>query len=131
MTWQAVLGTEGEMGVNESRDGRALGKRSQRFAIGLPLRYRQKGTVEWLEGTTVNISASGLLFRCASVVEPKTAVEVALVLPVAIPGETAAEIVCQGTVIRNATLANGSKPPLVAATFQHYRIARERHKVKG
>jgi hypothetical protein len=76
----------------------------------------------------VNISASGVLFRCGSIAEPKTAVELALALPVAIPGEAAAEIVCQGMVIRNASLTKGSNPGCLAATFKHYRIAREARK---
>jgi hypothetical protein len=119
------------MAVNGWKDASTLSKRAQRFSIELPLRYRQKGTKEWLEGTTVNISASGVLFRCASAVEPKTAVELALALPVAIPGETAAEIVCHGMVVRNASVIDGPNPVLVAAIFQHYRIAREGHKSSG
>jgi hypothetical protein len=99
-----------------------LAKRSRRFDIELSLRYREKGAVNWLDGKSVNISTSGVLFRSGSFLPPETALEIALTLPVAIPGERAAEILCQGRVIRNVN--EGPSSPALAAAFQHYRIAR-------
>jgi hypothetical protein len=126
--WKRVLGTEGEMAGDKAKVGTKLAKRAHRFAIELPLRYREKGTTEWLEGITMNISASGVLFRCAAGMEPRTALDLALVLPVTIPGEAGAEIVCHGMVVRNALANDGAEAAVLAATVQHYRIAREKRK---
>jgi hypothetical protein len=112
------------MADERAKAGTGLAKRAQRFAIELPLRYREKGAADWLEGITVNISASGVLFRSGAVVQPATALEIALVLPVAIPGEAPAEIVCQGTVIRRTSAGDGLDSAALAAAFQHYRIAK-------
>jgi hypothetical protein len=114
------------MACEEAKAGRTLSKRAQRFAIELPLRFREKGTTGWLEGASLNISASGILFRSGSAVVPNTAIDLALVLPVTSAGEPAAEIVCHGIVVRNANDAGDG--PVLAATFQRYRIAREGRK---
>jgi hypothetical protein len=49
--------------------------RSQRFLIQAALRYRERGETAWNEGTVVNISRSGLLFRTARELQVKTVLE--------------------------------------------------------
>jgi len=54
--------------------------RAERFAIHLPVRYREPHSPGWFEGETENISGSGVLFRTESVLRPKTTVEIRLTL---------------------------------------------------
>src|SRR5580692_2608246 len=44
--------------------------RAQRFNLHLPLRYRKVGDQGWRQGTTSNISRSGLLFNAEEVLQP-------------------------------------------------------------
>lgn len=97
-------------------------QRAQRFAVEIPIRYREKGSVGWQEGTTVNISASGILFRSKRFWRPRTVLDVALTLPVAISGESPAEIGCQGSIVRKATASGNSKTLLLAVSIARYRF---------
>lgn len=97
-------------------------QRAQRFAVEIPIRYREKGNTDWQEGTTVNISASGILFRSKQSWRPQTVLDVALTLPVAISGESPAEIGCQGHVVRKATASGNSKTLLLAVSIARYRF---------
>jgi hypothetical protein len=115
-----------EMTAQAAKEGKKFAKRAQRFAMELPMRYRRKGTNAWYESTTVNVSASGVLFQAGLVLPPETAIDIALVLPVTIPGEAGAEIVCHGTVIRSVAAAKGtSRVAALAAAFQNYRFSRD------
>ena len=113
-----------EMAGDGGKGGRKLARRAQRFAVELSMRYREKGSTEWLEGTTLNISASGVLFQSETMLQPRTAIAVALLLPVVIPGEARAEIVCQGRVTRNVPAKSCGGSHALAAAFQYYRISK-------
>lgn len=58
------------------------------------------GSELWIEGTTENVSASGLLLRASSNVEVGTTVELKLEMPREITGGTDAQVLCLGTVVR-------------------------------
>ena len=61
--------------------------RAQRFNLHLPLKYRQLGEQDWREGTTENISRSGMLFEAEEVIcSPTCKLEINLVLPPEIAG---------------------------------------------
>jgi hypothetical protein len=66
----------------------------------VPVLFRVKGTQDWSEGTTENVSKSGLLFRSPSSFEPQTKLELKLQMPKELTGDTPAEVVCQATVRR-------------------------------
>lgn len=110
---------------HRTKNKRGLIKRAQRFAIELPMKYREKGDKDWCEGTTVNISASGVLFRAVRVLDPQSDVEIALTLPVAISGEAPGEIGCHGTVVRKIFGARSRKQPLLAASIVRYRFVHQ------
>jgi len=74
----------------------------------------------------MNVSMSGVLFRAPQALQPQSAVEVALTLPVAIAGEVPAEIGCRGTIIRNVPVKGSDKLPLVAASILRYRFVHRR-----
>ncbi len=99
-----------------------LKPRAQRFPIETPLRYRESGRAEWNEGTTINISSSGVLFRCAAVLEPKTMLEMQIVFPSEITGGVPANVVCVGPVIRSVPVSSPDSLPSQAAAIVHYRF---------
>ena len=96
--------------------------RAARFNLRIPIRYRASGEVDWGEGTTENISRSGVLFRAKHLLEVGTAVDMSFVLPVEMGGKARAEVSCRGRIVR--TQANAGARPGVAATIASYHFGR-------
>src|SRR4029434_2806058 len=67
--------------------------RAQRFPLTLPIRCRRAGEEGWLEGVTINISSSGVLFRTIKPLDVDTKVEMSIVLgeSPARPGELSSD----------------------------------------
>lgn len=110
------------MADHRAKNKTGFAKRAQRFVIELPMRYRLKGDAGWSEGTTVNISTSGVLFQASRVLEPQSEIDIALTLPVAISGEAPAEIGCRGMVVRKVSAKGHGKRSLLAASIVRYRF---------
>jgi hypothetical protein len=98
--------------------------RAKRFAIQIPVRYRKPRTSTWLEGTTKNISYSGVLFRAECLLEPKTSVELRFDLPAAILGEAPGKIFGKGVVVRVERSPIAGIPPALAVSVSGYRMTR-------
>jgi len=96
--------------------------RAQRFQLHLPLRYRRLGEENWHEGTTENISRSGLLFEAEELLQPSAQLEINLVLPAEIAGLSATEVVCRGEVVRNIQPKGDAVSPALAAKILQYRF---------
>ncbi len=94
--------------------------RATRFALHLPLKYRPVGESGWREGTTENISRTGMLFQAQETLEPSAQLEINLVLPAEIAGLTEAEVVCRGEVVR--TVESGKVSSTLAAKILQYRF---------
>jgi PAS domain S-box-containing protein len=94
--------------------------RAQRFQLHLPLRYRRLGETIWHEGTTENISRSGLLFQADEVLQPSSQLEINLVLPAEIAGLSATEVVCRGEVVRTIEPKGNTLSPALAARILQY-----------
>jgi PAS domain S-box-containing protein len=94
--------------------------RAQRFQLRLPLRYRRLGENDWHDGTTENISRSGMLFKTEEVVQPNSQLEINLVLPAEIAGLTATEVVCRGEVVRSVEPYGETLSPALAARILQY-----------
>ena len=95
--------------------------RARRFNLHLPLRYRLLGEQRWLQGTTENISRSGLLFQAEEILQPNAQLEINLVLPAEIAGLAATEVVCRGEVVRAiGTPGKGVSPALAAKILQYH-----------
>src|SRR5579862_1228757 len=94
--------------------------RAQRFQLHLPLRYRRLGETTWHEGTTENISRSGLLFQADEVLQPSSQLEINLVLPAEIAGLSATEVVCRGEVVRTVEPHGTTLSPALAARILQY-----------
>lgn len=95
--------------------------RARRFNLHLPLRYRLVGDQRWLQGTTENISRSGLLFQAEEILQPNAQLEINLVLPAEIAGLAATEVVCRGEVVRSiGSPGTGISPSLAAKILQYH-----------
>ena len=96
--------------------------RARRFNLHLPLRYRLIGEQQWHDGTTENISRSGLLFHAQEVLQPSAQVEINLILPAEIAGPAPTEVVCRGEVVRSVQGVGVEVLPALAAKILQYRF---------
>jgi hypothetical protein len=96
--------------------------RAIRFKLQLPVRYRPVGRSEWQEGTTENISHTGLLFRTAEIVDVNTPIEMRVVLPVGISADEFAEVYCAGRVVRTVQDSGAPIQSGLAAAITEYRL---------
>ena len=94
--------------------------RAQRFKLNLPLRYRLVGEQDWQQGTTENISRSGVLFRAKEMLQPACQLEISMMLPAEIAGLSAAEVVCRGEIVRAMEAENAATNPALAAKILQY-----------
>ena len=101
--------------------------RATRFDLHLPLKYRLVGESGWREGTTENISRSGMLFQAEEPIAPTAQLEINLVLPAEIAGLAAAEVVCRGEVVRAVKTEAGSVSPTLAAKILQYHFQHGSH----
>jgi PAS domain S-box-containing protein len=99
--------------------------RATRFDLHLPLKYRLLGESGWREGTTENISRSGMLFQAEETLTPNAQLEINLVLPEEIAGLAAAEVICRGEVVR--TVESGAVSPTLAAKILQYHFQHGSH----
>ncbi len=75
-------------------------RRARRFPIATSLSFREHGQTEWREGTTVNFSHSGVLFRTTGAL-PAVGHAVDFVVTLPLNGVTPAPRVrCTGHVVR-------------------------------
>ena len=99
--------------------------RAPRFPIQAPAYYRVKGDLDWHEGTVVNISRTGILFRIHSDLLPQTIIEVRVLFSEELAGESPASVICRGRILRKEF----SFPPhgwtVAAAAISHYRFRQE------
>jgi hypothetical protein len=94
--------------------------RARRFPLTLPIRCRRAGEGGWIEGTTINISSSGVLFRTSEPLDVDTQVEMSIAL-----GEfptRAGELRCDGYIVRIES--GDSRTPSMAAVFSRYSLHR-------
>lgn len=97
--------------------------RATRYPLHLPVRYRAGGG-SWHQGTTENISRSGVLLRAGETITPDVAVELVVQLPPVDSHEPAAEVLCRGRVVRAVPPADDDAAALVGATITHYQLRR-------
>lgn len=97
-------------------------RRARRFALHLPVYFRELDSPTWLEGTTENISYTGVLFLSSARLAPETTLDLRLKLAVGTEGMDPAEIRCKGAVVR-LERRNGPEAPIaLAVAIKDYRI---------
>jgi hypothetical protein len=92
---------EGMEMVLAANERQAEVPRARRYGITASIRYHVGGANVWREGTIENISVSGVLLCTDQPLEVDTAIEMRFVLPVELIGESAAEVICRGVVVRS------------------------------
>ena len=98
------------------QDTPAHSPRAQRYVIPMSMLYRAAGDPTWHEGRTENVSRSGVLFLAEYLMRPETSIEMVLMLPIEIAGDTAGTAMCRGRIIRAvAPIGLDTRPALAAA----------------
>ena len=100
-------------------------ERARRFALHLQVYFRQPHSVTWYEGTTENISYTGMLFRSLQHVVPETELELRLRLNSGTKQKQGAEIRCKGAVVRVERRDEAETPVALAVAIRDYRIVRQ------
>jgi hypothetical protein len=90
--------------------------RARRFPLTLPIRCRRAGDDGWIEGVTINISSSGVLFHTSEPLDVDTHVEMSIVLGAS--RARAGELRCDGHIVRIES--GDSTSPSMAAAFSRY-----------
>ena len=96
--------------------------RAPRFQIQTQVQYRGSGESDWYEGTTINMSRSGVLFHAANDLKPKTKLEMRILFPSEDPP---ANVICWGRIVRKEPPHAPDPRPAVAAAILRYRFMRE------
>ena len=96
--------------------------RAQRYSLALPVRYRPLGLQEWSDGTTENISSSGVLFRGEKPLDLDQEIEISIALLSAEPAIADTDLVCRARIVRVKT--DMSAEVAYAAVFWDYRFDR-------
>ena len=99
-------------------------RRARRFFIDVALSYRVVGDEVWRHGTSANMSRSGLLFVGELPLAPQTRIEVTFALPLSIPGERGAQVMCRGTIARSSPVDRVDDAVALATTIDVYRLVR-------
>jgi hypothetical protein len=85
--------------------------RAQRFPLKVPISCLQSGMLDWLEGKTVNISSSGVLFHTDRKLVPDAT------LSMKVQFSPRVTMICQGPIVREDKTS-------YAVQFNHCRILR-------
>jgi hypothetical protein len=98
--------------------------RAKRFALRFPVYFREPDSPTWMEGTTENISYTGVLFHSPSPLALECTLELRLQITVAAEGRDPAEIRGKGVVVRAEPRAVSDTPVTLAVAMKDCRIVR-------
>ena len=96
--------------------------RAPRFPIEAKMQYREGGETSWHEGTTINISRSGVLFKADRALEPRKVLEMRISFPPEFTGDSETGVICWGPIVRQQPISGETTPPAIAASIFHYRF---------
>jgi hypothetical protein len=102
--------------------------RERRLRHVVPVLFRVRGSEEWMEGTTENLSRSGLLFRTEAELTVGAELELKLEMPEELTGEWVPEVLSRGVVTRATKAASKSKDQemfLIACAIDDYDFAKK------
>jgi hypothetical protein len=106
--------------TSHKRNGRA-----KRFALPLPVYFREVDSPIWLEGKTENISCTGVLFHSSSPFAVESTLELRLRVTVAAEVRDPAEIRCKGVVVRLEQRDAPDTPVTLAVAMRDVRLVRQ------
>ncbi len=96
--------------------------RAPRFPIEAKMQYREGGEASWHEGTTINISRSGVLFKADRALEPRKVLEMRISFPPEFTGDSDTGVLCWGPIVRQQLISPSDEIPAMAASIFHYRF---------
>jgi hypothetical protein len=99
--------------------------RAPRFAIQMPLRFRESGATEWHEGKSVNVSRTGILFQSGIDLLPNALLEMQILLPPEIVGKANVNVRCWGPVVRMVVPNSAKEQTTTAAVILRYRFTND------
>ena len=109
-----------------------LENRARRFALRFHVYFREQNSLEWLEGTTENMSYTGVRFLSPSPLALKTMLDLRLPLAGdAKKGKGTAQIQCKGSVVRVEHSHRPETPVTLAVAIHDYRIVRSSQLPEG
>jgi PilZ domain-containing protein len=97
-------------------------RRSKRFPIEAPLRYRISCDDDWKKAQTENISSTGVLFRCEQCAGQGAHVELNFLLLSSAGDQVGLEVACEGDVVRMDLPLGDRKLPALAVNITAYRL---------
>jgi hypothetical protein len=74
--------------------------RERRLRHQVPVQFRERGSAEWMEGTSENISRSGLLLSSSTPLEIGSKMVLTLQMPAELTGDKSAQVICEATLVR-------------------------------
>jgi RNase P subunit RPR2 len=100
--------------------------RERRLRHNVPVFIRTTASPDWIEAKSENVSRSGLLSRCETLLETGTTIEIRLEMPKEITGEVA-EVICEASVARvvPAESRKNSQTFLIACAIHDYRFVEQ------
>ncbi len=96
--------------------------RAKRYGLHVPVYFRGPGRPVWLQGTTENISHSGVLFQSSLALSLNTALELRLQVVGASKSRGTAEIRSKGVVVRVEQRDVPDTPSALAVAMRDCRI---------
>ena len=99
--------------------------RARRFPLHFPVYFRELDSPTWIEGTTENISYTGVLFQSSSSLVPESKLELRVQVTVNDEGRNPAEIHCKGVVVRLEQRDVPKTPIALAVAMHGSRIVRQ------
>lgn len=99
--------------------------RAVRYNLELTVRFRPTGESDWRDGTTQNVSASGVLFHATTPLAADTRVELRLTLPIDPAPDAFSEVICNGHIARTASSPVAGRTGLAVAISDYKLIRRE------
>lgn len=114
------------MSMRKCGTKKAWTPRERRLRHCVSVMFRIPGSDGWSEGSTENISHSGLLFRSSSPIEVGSSMELILEMPPELTGLDHARVLCGGSLLRVEAVATSRKNKqssfLMACTITQYRF---------
>src|SRR5579872_2443134 len=98
--------------------------RAKRFALRFPVYFRELDSPTWMEGTTENVSYTGVLFHSSSPLAVESTLEIRLQISVSADGKDPAEIRGKGVVVRMERRGVPEIPISLAVAMRDCRIVR-------
>jgi len=99
--------------------------RAQRFPLHFPVYFRELDSSTWIEGTTENISYTGVLVQSSSSLALESKLELRVQVMVNDGGRNPAEIHCKGVVVRLEQRDVSKTPIALAVAMRGSRIIRQ------